>query len=93
MIEQTRKTHNIGLLTNLYPRMFTAIAKRNIMPNIEWDAVVDSSVVGYQKPDKKIFEIAKQVAQVSSNEILTRYLPCVSLDILLQPDEWGEVFF
>lgn len=69
LIKKIHIKHKIGLLTNMYPRMFEAIKKRNILPDILWDTVIDSSVVGYQKPDKKIFEIAERVAAVSSEEI------------------------
>jgi putative hydrolase of the HAD superfamily len=60
----------MGLLTNVYPRMLDEVKKRKILPPIQWDVVVDSSVVGYQKPDPKIFEIAQKMAGVDKSNIL-----------------------
>ena len=36
----------------MYPGMFEAIADRGLFPPITWDVVVDSSAVGYAKPDE-----------------------------------------
>ncbi len=70
VIEKIRKVSRIGLLTNMYPRLFDAIQKRGILPPISWDVVIDSSVVKYQKPDKHIFEIAERQAKTSKESIL-----------------------
>lgn len=70
ILESIHKKYRIGLLTNVYPRMFDEIKKRDILPPIEWDVVVDSSIVGFQKPDPKIFEIAQKMAGVDTSEIL-----------------------
>ncbi len=65
------KAHcRIGLLTNMYVGMFDEISKANILPPVSWDVIIDSSVVKAAKPDKKIFEIAQEKAQVSANTIL-----------------------
>lgn len=63
---------NVGLLTNMYPRMFQAIqAKQGLLPsNVGWDVIIDSSVVGLQKPDKAIFAHATDVAGKPKEEIL-----------------------
>ena len=70
ILETIHTAHRIGLLTNMYPRMLDAIKKRDILPSTQWDVVVDSSIVGYQKPDPKIFEIAQKMADVDKSEIL-----------------------
>lgn len=64
------KTCRIGLITNMYPRMFGLIKKRNILPPVKWDVIIDSSKIGYQKPEGKIFEIAQEKAKVRNDEIL-----------------------
>lgn len=62
---------NLGLLTNMYPRMLDAIkAKKGLMPTILWDVVIDSSEVGLQKPDRAIFELATEEADKPKDQIL-----------------------
>lgn len=70
VITEVKKHTRIGLLTNMFPGMFEVIQKTNLLPNVTWDAIVDSSIVGYAKPDKKIFEIAQEKINVASKEIL-----------------------
>lgn len=60
----------VGLLTNMYTDMFKAIQKRGILPRIQWDVVVDSSIEGCQKPDSKIFDIAQLKAGIPGDQIL-----------------------
>lgn len=70
VIEKIHQTTRIGLLTNVYPRMLDQIKHRNIMPPVMWDVEVDSSIVGSQKPEQKIFELAQELAKVKKDEIL-----------------------
>ena len=70
VLEKIHTTYRIGLLTNMYLRMFDAIKKRDILPSIEWDVIVDSSIVGYQKPDPKIFDIAQKRSGIENDQIL-----------------------
>ena len=67
--KQIKAAMPVGLLTNAYPRMLPAIQQNKLLPNIEWDVVIDSSVVGFQKPQPEIFALAEQRAQVKPNKI------------------------
>lgn len=69
LIAELHKNYPVGLLTNMYPRMLDIIMEKGLIPNEKWDAVIDSSVVGFQKPDKEIFEIAERAAKVPPSEI------------------------
>ena len=69
VITAVKKKYKVGLLTNMYPRMLSAITEKGLLPNIAWDAVIDSSIVGAQKPEDQIFKIAEKTANVSSSEI------------------------
>ena len=64
-----RKT-KIGLLTDMYPGMFTAIERKGILPDIKWDVTVDSSIELLQKPDRKLFKLAEVKAGAPTEEIL-----------------------
>ncbi len=71
VIEQIHKNTKIGLLTNMYPGLFDAIYGRgDLMISKNWDVTVDSSVVGAQKPDPKIFQIAQSLVDCPPREIL-----------------------
>jgi epoxide hydrolase-like predicted phosphatase len=69
VIKEVAKTCGIGLLTNMYPGMFGAIKNRGLLPPIEWDEIIDSSVVHLQKPDSEIFQLAEKKAEVQGEEI------------------------
>lgn len=64
------KNYRMGLLTDMYPGMLDAIGARGILPHISWDVIVDSSKVGYRKPDREIFSIAGKCAGVTGANIL-----------------------
>lgn len=69
-IEFARQNYRIGLLTNMYPGMLTQIVEHKLMPDVAWDAVIDSSVKMYKKPDAELFEIAQRAAHIPGKEIL-----------------------
>jgi len=54
----------------MYPGMFAAIERRDILPKVEWDVIVDSSVELLEKPDWQFFELAEQRAGVKGADIL-----------------------
>jgi FMN phosphatase YigB (HAD superfamily) len=70
VIDKIHKVCKVGLLTNAYTGMLDAIKKKGILPDITWDIVVDSSIVGLQKPDSKIFWLAQEKAKANGKEIL-----------------------
>jgi len=70
LVFKLKEKVKLGLLTNICPRMLDAYFKRGIMPPIKWDAIIDSSVVGYQKPDVEIYKIAEEKSKTKKEEIL-----------------------
>ncbi len=62
--------YKIGLLTNVMPGVLDALRHRKLVPDVAYDAVIDSSVVGAIKPEAKIYELAEAQAGVSPSEIL-----------------------
>lgn len=70
VIDKIHKDCKIGLLTNAYPEMLNAVKERGILPNVRWDVIVDSSVVGLRKPDFKIYRTAQKETGVTGKEIL-----------------------
>lgn len=64
------KHYHVGLLTNIMPGFVDTLIKDELIPNIKYDAIIDSSEVGYIKPDREIYEVAQSKAGVTANEIL-----------------------
>lgn len=70
VIETIKKQAKIGLLTNMYVKMFKEIQNKGILPPVQWNVVIDSSIVKFQKPDNALFTLAQKKAGVAGNEIL-----------------------
>lgn len=70
IIAKTKEHYKVGLLTNMYPGMLNLIKSHNLLPKINWDVIIDSSIEKVAKPDPKIFEIAQNKSGVSGKEIL-----------------------
>ena len=68
-LERTRQVCRTGLLTNAFPGNVESLTARGVIPG-DFDVVVDSSVVGKLKPQKDIYEYARNAAGVEPGEIL-----------------------
>jgi FMN phosphatase YigB (HAD superfamily)/DNA-binding XRE family transcriptional regulator len=62
--------YKIGLLTNIMPGLLAGMRRDGILPNLDYDAVIDSSEVAAIKPEARMFEIAQAQAAVPAEEIL-----------------------
>lgn len=62
--------YRVGLLSNIMPGALQAMIARGILPDITYDAIIDSSEVGSIKPEPKIFEVAQERARVGASEIM-----------------------
>ncbi len=60
----------IGLLTNAMPGFVKELTRRKKLPNMKFDAVVDSSVAGLIKPSPAIYELAEERVGHLGSEIL-----------------------
>lgn len=70
LVRWAAQNYRIGLLSNIGSGFIDEMLKAGLLPDIAYDAIVDSSKVGVIKPDPKIYEIAESMAGVQSNEIL-----------------------
>ena len=70
VLKKAKQKYRIGLLTNMYPNMLNEIIKNGLIPQTDWDIVIDSNVVKLRKPQKEIFELATKKVNVNPNEIL-----------------------
>ncbi len=62
--------YRVGLLTNVMPGLVEEMIRRQLIPIIDYDVIIDSSVVKAIKPEPKIFEIAGEKANVPPEQIL-----------------------
>lgn len=70
VIDEIHQNCRVGLLTNAYPKMLEAVKDKNILPDIKWDVVIDSSVLGLRKPSIEIYREAQKESGVAGKDIL-----------------------
>lgn len=70
LVRWASEHYRVGLLTNIMPGFLSAMRQHGQVPDLPYDAVVDSSEVGAIKPEAKVYEIAAERAGVAANEIL-----------------------
>lgn len=70
LIAWASKHYKIGLMSNIMPGMIEAMRTKGIIPDVEYDAIIDSSVEHTIKPEAKVYEIAEERAGVDPSEIL-----------------------
>lgn len=62
--------YQIGLLSNIMPGFIDTMRAQRLLPDISYDAIIDSSVVRSIKPEPAIFEAAEGQAGVPAASIL-----------------------
>jgi epoxide hydrolase-like predicted phosphatase len=70
LLSELLEEYRLGLLTNMYPGMFKAIKSRSLLPNINWEVVVDSSLEGFAKPQLEIYLLAQERIGLKPENIL-----------------------
>jgi FMN phosphatase YigB (HAD superfamily) len=70
LVRWVAQHYRIGLLTNIMPGFILALRARGLLPDVDYDVIIDSSEVGQIKPESKIFEIATERSGVKAEEIL-----------------------
>jgi HAD superfamily hydrolase (TIGR01509 family) len=68
-LKKLHKRYKLGLLTNTMPGFIEKMKARGLLPDVMFDTVVDSSLVGAVKPESKIYEIAEKEAGMQGGEI------------------------
>ena len=70
LLKEVIKSYKVGLFTNSMPGFLEELIKLSKVPNLEYDQIIDSSRIGYVKPENKAYEIAQKKSEVPPNEIL-----------------------
>lgn len=70
LLVETAKSYRVGLFTNIMPGLLSSMRQSGLLPNIDYDSVIDSSEVSTIKPEATIYEIAQTKANCPASEIL-----------------------
>jgi HAD superfamily hydrolase (TIGR01509 family) len=70
IIESASQHYKVGLLTNTMPGFIDALRESGKIPDIRYDAIIDSSGVGALKPEAEIYKIAAEQAGQPASEIM-----------------------
>lgn len=70
LLQWASERYGVGLLTNIMPGFVQSMLERGLLPNMRYDAIIDSSVVHTIKPEAKIYELAAQQAHCEPEELL-----------------------
>jgi FMN phosphatase YigB (HAD superfamily)/DNA-binding XRE family transcriptional regulator len=70
LVNWVSEHYQIGLLSNIMPGFIDEMLKRGLLPNVNYDAVIDSSKTGYIKPEEEIYKKAQEASGANSEEIL-----------------------
>lgn len=62
--------YRIGLLTNIMPGFIDAMKERQLLPNVQYDVIIDSSKEKLIKPEIALFKRATKLADCPAAEIL-----------------------
>ncbi len=70
MVRWAATQYHVGLLTNIMPGFIDVMLAKGLLPNVHYDAIIDSSQVKAIKPESKIYDIATEKAPSPASEIL-----------------------
>jgi FMN phosphatase YigB (HAD superfamily)/DNA-binding XRE family transcriptional regulator len=70
LVAWAAERYRVGLLTNIMPGFIDAMRARELLPDVAYNAIVDSSEAGHLKPEQAIYEAASDRASAEPSEIL-----------------------
>jgi FMN phosphatase YigB (HAD superfamily)/DNA-binding XRE family transcriptional regulator len=70
LLRWASENYRVGLLSNIMPGQIPVMIEQGLLPQLDYSAIVDSSEVHAIKPEPLIYEIATEMAQAPTGEIL-----------------------
>lgn len=70
LVRWAADNYRVGLMSNIGSGFIDDMKQHGLIPDISFDAIVDSSKVGVIKPDPQMYEIAEAMAGVPAEQIL-----------------------
>ena len=70
IVRWASRHYGVGLLTNIMPGLLKELMRKKVIPDINYDSVIDSSEIGLIKPDPAIFELAQSRSGLAPEKLL-----------------------
>jgi putative hydrolase of the HAD superfamily len=70
LLKWASERYKVGLMTNIMPGFLSSMRRKHQLPDLPYDAVIDSSEIGAIKPEPRVYEVAAERAGVPPEEIL-----------------------
>lgn len=70
LVSWASEYYYVGLLSNIMPGFIDTMLAANLLPKINYTAIIDSSKTGAIKPEQQIYEAAEAFTNCSPEEIL-----------------------
>jgi FMN phosphatase YigB (HAD superfamily) len=70
LVRWAAEHYRVGLLSNIMPGIIDALRARELLPDVAYDAIIDSSQLGVIKPEAKIYEVATKESRCPASDIL-----------------------
>jgi FMN phosphatase YigB (HAD superfamily)/DNA-binding XRE family transcriptional regulator len=70
LVKWTAERYHCGIMSNTMPGFIAALREQSLLPAVNYDAIIDSSVVHALKPELKMFEIAVAKTGLQPSEVL-----------------------
>jgi len=69
-LEWASQHYRVGLMSNIMPGFINKMIGKDILPKINYDVIIDSSEVGFIKPEPEIYEAALNLAGCKPEQIM-----------------------
>ena len=69
-LEWAAEHYKVGLMSNIMPGFIQQMIASDVLPNVAYDVIIDSSEVGFIKPEPEIYEAAQALSACNPDEIL-----------------------
>jgi FMN phosphatase YigB (HAD superfamily)/DNA-binding Xre family transcriptional regulator len=70
IVRWAAENYRVGLLTNTMPGLVKVMLQKGLLPNVDYEVIIDSSEAGAIKPEAKIYQLAESKAACPAAEIL-----------------------
>lgn len=70
LVKWVAENYHCGLISNIMPGFIDKLLEKNMIPNMKYDTIIDSSVVGAIKPEPRIYEVAAAKSGFAPSSLL-----------------------
>lgn len=70
LVHWAAEYYQVGLLSNIMPGQIDQMLQKGLLPNVSYDAIIDSSEIRAIKPEEQIFTMASEQSGLETSELL-----------------------